>query len=103
MSAEQTEICGRCGQMAPPPSIQEEVTAYEPKQDTTLCQACGQPRPYPTGPGPWEYRTGTDDVWLPVTVVQQPNGQLKVVYDSETVRLEDFGDPYGQWRKQTTS
>ena len=36
-----------------------------------LCSCCGQPRPYPTEPGEWEYCnwiTGNSPVWIRVSV-----------------------------------
>jgi hypothetical protein len=95
----QNETCGRCGQKLPPPSNSEEPPFHEVKEDSTLCCGCGQPRPYPTRPGLWKYRSTSEGQWLLVEI-ESLNGKLYVLYGSERVPLEKFGEDYNQWKQE---
>jgi len=52
-------------------------------KNITPCPCCSQPRPYPTEPGRWKYKTYLDGCWHHVTVKQDDEG-LTITPDGET-------------------
>ncbi len=53
------------------------------EKNITPCPCCAQPRPYPTEPGSWRYRTYPDGVWHYVIAKYDEEG-LTITPNGET-------------------